>query len=327
MMLDEKLEAAVMDILGSKLGYQEQPDGTFSYEIYADYRDVMGGKTAIEILQADDPMLLLWETLEEWYFEYECQLRGELEKEVLEKLASDRGPYPAGLSDKERDSVQELFSEKVFFELPEEHFLSQPFHVNIMVDTGDGNYDYTLNSVYPCWYGDYKSRINNKAGIAWLAKSQGYTKTQLWKALRKGDMSDPKGFLESMRVEVANIASSMCTVTFLVEMTLRDLIELNRLIRLQDRNGHFYDAAQNPYCGYVILDKATEIGLFDPWNGGGSCFEIELERDVKLPIKYIRSALPDGGDGHSVESVYGMCGSAWQHGGVKLIHAPRKLTA
>ena len=140
-------------------------------------------------------------------------------------------------------------------------------------------------------------------------------------------MAHPKGFLESMRVEVANIASAMCTVTFLVEMTLENLIELNRLIRLQDRNGHFYDATRNPYCGYIILGKDTETGLYDPWNGGGSCFEIELERDVRLPVKYIRSALPDGGDGCSVERVYGMCGSAWRQGGVKLIHAPVKIPA
>ena len=318
-MPDKKLEAAVLDVLGSKLGYREQPDGTFSYEIYADYQDVMDGKTATEILRSDDPMLLLWETLEEWYFGYECQLKDELEEAVEERLLSDRG---VGLACEERDLLQELLSEKVCFELPEGHYLSQPFHVNIMVDTGDGNYDYTLNSVYPCWYGNYKARIDGKAGIAWLAKSQGYTKTQLWRALRKGDMRDPKGFLESMRVELANTASSMCTVTFLVEMTLKDLIELNRLMR----HGRFHEAAKKPCCGYIILDKATETGLFDPWNGSG-CFEVELEKDVKLPIKYIRSALPDGGDGYAVESVCGMLGSVWRRGGVKHIHAPKKLSA
>lgn len=140
-------------------------------------------------------------------------------------------------------------------------------------------------------------------------------------------MADPKGFLQSMRVELANLSSAMSTVTFLVELTLEQLIELNRLIRLQDRNGVHYDARENPYCGYIIIDKSTETGLYDPWNGGGSVFEIQLEKDVKLPIKYIRSALPDGGDGHSVGSVYGMCGSAWTRGGVKTIHAPVKLAA
>ena len=134
--------------------------------------------------------------------------------------------------------------------------------------------------------------------MAWLAKTQGYTKGKLWRALQDGDMSDPKGFLQSMRVEVANIASHMNTLTFLVELTLEQLIELNRLVKLQ----------------------------YDPWGGGGSVFEIELEKDVRLPIRYIRSALPDGGDGYGIGDVYGMCYSAWTQGGVKLIHAPTEKT-
>ncbi|MDE6282047.1 MAG: hypothetical protein K2M15_09760, partial [Oscillospiraceae bacterium] len=185
----------------------------------------------------------------------------------------------------------------------------------------------TLNSAYPCWYGSYGDPIDPKAGIAWLAKTQGYTKGRLKKALQKGDMADPHSFLESMRVELANLPSTMSTVTFLVELTLAQLIELNRLVRLQDRNGHCYDNSMNPDCGYIIIDKGTETGLYDPWSGGGSCFEIQLDRDVKLPVKYIRSALPDGGDGYSVGSVYGMCGSAWKRGGIKSIHAPAELTA
>ena len=146
-------------------------------------------------------------------------------------------------------------------------------------------------------------------------------------ALRQGDMADPKGFLESMQVELANLPSAMSTVTFLVDLTLEQLIGLNRLIRLQDRDGRNYDSRKNPYCGYVVIDKDTMTGLYDPWQGGGSVFEIQLEKDVRLPVKFIRSALPDGGDGYSVEEVYGMCGSAWKQGGVKMIHAPVKLAA
>lgn len=187
--------------------------------------------------------------------------------------------------------------------------------------------DYTLNSVHPCWYGAYNEPIDARAGIAWLAKTQGYTKGRLRRVLCKGDMANPNSFLESMRVELANLSSAMSTVTFLVELTLAQLLELNRLIKLQDRNGRHYDSSENPYCGYIIIDKNTETGLYDPWNGDGSVFEIQLERDVKLPIKYIRSTLPDGGDGYSIGSVYGMCGSAWTSGGVKTIHAPVKLTA
>lgn len=323
----DKLEQAVSDVLDTLLSVERQEDGMFSYEIYADYRDEMDDRTAIQILQSEDPMQSFWEQLDEWYQDYQWMLGDELEKEVRAKLTAADGPYPDGLSGEDGDRMLDALHDLVYFKLPEEHFLKQSFRVNIMVDTGDGNVDYTLNSAYPCWYGRYGDPIDPKAGIAWLAKTQGYTRGRLKRALRKGDVANPKGFLESMRVELANLSTAMSTVTFLVELTLEQLMELNRLIRLQDRNGVHYDSSENPYCGYVILDKDSTAGLYDPWNGGGSIFGIQLERDVKLPIKYIRSALPDGGDGYSVGSVYGMCGSAWTSGGVKTIHAPVKLAA
>lgn len=323
----ERMRRCITEELDGKIGFHQNSDGTFESEIYADYRDEMGNDTAVKILLSSDPMQSFWEQLAEWYSDYEGMLRAEIENELRDTLTSEDGPYPDGFTDGESELFDDLMLDMVSFVLPEKHYLDQSFYVNIMVDTGDGNYDYVLNSVYPCWYGRYEDRIDSKASIVWLAKTQGYNKTQLWKALREGDMSNPKGFLESMRVEVVNIASHMNTVTFLVEMPFRDLIELNRLIKLQERNGHFYDSRKNPYCGYIIIPKETDTGLYDPWNGGGSCFEIELEQDVKLPIKYIRSALPDGGDGCSIAGVYGMCGSAWQRGSVKYIHAPRAFPA
>lgn len=321
----DKLEQAVSDILDALPGYVRQEDGTFSYEICADYRDEMDYETAIGILRSDYPMTAFWEQLDEWYRDCIWTLEDELEDEVKDKLLT--GPYINGMSGGDYDRISGMLTDMVRFDPPADHFLKQAFQVDIMVDTGDGNYDYTLNGAYPCWYGTCNAPIDPRAGIAWLAGTQGYTRGQLKRALRDGDIAGPKGFLESMRVELANLPSAMSTVTFLVELTLEQLIELDRLVRLQDRNGHHYDARENPYCGYIVIDKDTETGLFDPWNGGGSLFEIQLEKDVKLPIKYIRSALPDGGDGHSVESVYGMCASAWTQGGVKAIHAPAKLTA
>ena len=323
----DKLEQAVSALLDVQPGYCRQEDGMFSYEIYVDYRDEMDNKTAIRILQSENPMQTFWEQLDEWYRDYQWTLEDELEQQLRAGLTDSNGPYPEGLSDEDDAALREMLMDMVYYSLPSGHFLKQTFHVDIMVDTGDGNFDYTLNSVYPCWYGDYEAPVDPRAGIAWLAGTQGYTRGRLKRALRLGDMADPKGFLQSMRVELANLPSAMSTVTFLVELTLEQLIELNRLIRLQDRNGHCYDARQKPYCGYIILDKDTETGLYDPWSGGGSVFEIQLERDVRLPVKYIRSALPDGGDGYSIDSVYGMCGSAWRRGGVKAMHAPVRLPA
>lgn len=318
------MQNIITGILDRKFGFYKKEDGTYEAEIYADYRDEMSNKTAMEICQSSDPQIVFWDKMEEWYGDYAWQLRCELEGEIRKEMESEDGPYSKGFTDEEDDEFQSIMEELVYWDYPYDHFLKQEFFVNIMLDTGDGNYDYTLNSPYPCWYGQYKDRLDEKSSLLWLARQQGFTKTQLWKALREGDMADPHGFLESCRVEVANLASSMATVTFLVRMSLEQLIELNRCIRLQERNGRFYDTTKIPYCGYIILDKETMTGLFDPWCGGGSLLDIELEKDVRIPIRFIRSALPDGGDGYSVGSVYGMCESAWRDT-VKKIHAPNKI--
>ena len=158
----DKLTQAVSDILDTLLGYCRQEDGTFSYEIYADYRDEMDSKTAIKILQSEDPELAFWEQLEEWYEDYRWTLESELEKEILDKLTAPGGPYPEGFSDGDDAALRDVLLELVCFELPEDHFIKQSFYVNIMLDTGDGNYDYTLNSAYPCWYGSYRDPIDAK---------------------------------------------------------------------------------------------------------------------------------------------------------------------
>ena len=291
------------------------------YEIPADYRDEIGSKEVCEILMSEDPMQSLDECLYDAFSEticcYEMELKDKAVKELrrIEKDGEDYGDW-------REDEVLDYIRECICFEAPIGHFLRQEFCVDVMMDTGDGNYDYTLNAIYPCYYGRHQDRIEDKASIIWLTKQQGYRKGDLKKVLSGSNEKSESKFLKSVRRELLELPSYMSTVTFLVRMTLEDLITLSSLIQMQDRNGHFWDATKNPYCGYIVLDKNTMTGLYNQWDGGGSLFEIELEKDVKVPIKYIRSALPDGSDGNwSVENVYGMMQKSWKKT-VKDIHAP-----
>ena len=321
----ERLEAEVLSLLREKFYLRENGDGTFSQEIYADYRDEMEDKTAAEICESDDPRQTFYEKMYEWYDDYAYQLRCDLQNELEKELET---AYPDGLSEEERTALEEILIETVYYDYPEEHYLRQEFCVTIMTDTGDANYDFVLNSAYPCWYGKCGERIDRRAGIAWLARSQGYSKTQLQNALQEGDMAKPKGFLESMRVELANLPSCMSTVTFLVKMTLEQLMNVNAALHYRARN-HSSDAKNRPNCGYVLLGKETMTGLFNPWSGAGSVLEVELEKDVRLPVKFIYSALPDGAGRWkygSVGDVYGMCGSAWRDS-LKEINIPKKAAA
>lgn len=318
----ERIREIAVDCL-SGTWLRDNGDGTFTCELYADYRDEMSNEAAIKIITNPDPLAYFHERLSDWYFDPEYCTREELREKVSDALRNSGEFSEEEVSDLS-EYLDELIYELVFFEYPEDHYLKQKFLVDIMVDTGDGNYDYTLNPAYPHWSKEKGEMIDNKAAIVWLAKTQGYGKSEMRRELEKGDVRDPDGFLQSLRQELANLPSQMAVLTFLVEMSLGELIELNKGIRLQERNGHFYDATKIPHCGYIVLDKRTETGLYDPWSGGGSVFEIQLEKDVRLPIRFIRSALPDGGDGrYSVESVYGMCHSVWRSEMVKEIHLPK----
>ena len=322
--LKERLETEALRFLREKPCLRDNGDGTFSQEIYADYRDVMEDETAAEICKSDDPREAFEEKMWEWYDDYAYDLCMELLGEF------EDSSYPDGFSKEERDILEDFFVEHVYYDYPEEHYLKQKFYVTIMTDTGDANYDFVLNSEYLCCQGKRGERIDRRAGIAWLARSQGYSKTQLQEALKLGDMAKPKGFLESMRVELANLPSCMSTVTFLVQMTLEQLISVNAALRKYERKiRRRHMAKKRSDCGYVVLGRETMTGLFNPWSGAGSVLEVELEKDVRLPVKFIYSALPDGAgywEYGSVGKVYGMCGTAWRDS-LKEINIPKKAAA
>lgn len=302
-------------IKGEYLWDYDETSRTAYYDLHADYRDIMQPETAIAILQSDDPEMSFQDKIFEWWDDEATRCIDEVRDKFMQQLDAAEIEY-------DEDCVRDYFNEHLYANYPDDHYLKQTFQVPIMVDTGDGNYDYVLNCVYPHYNGQQGEKIDDCASLVWLAKQQGYTKTQLSQALNQGDMSSPEGFLESVRVEVANMASHMATLTFLVELTLEELIRINKAIKWRDSCGPFYDARKNPYCGYLLISKSVDCGLYCPWSGGGSVLEIQLDKDVRLPVKYIRSALPDGGDGYSLNNTYGLCGKAWKNGSVTKIHIP-----
>ena len=319
--MTDLIKQIVRETIENKMcAWQKKPDGYYHEEIYADYRDEMEDSTLKEIMASEDPEQTFYEKMFEWYQDAEWEIERNLLEAVVASIET-AAPTETYDEDEIKDEIRELVS----IDYPYEHFLKQEFCVNIFVDTGDGNYDYVLNCVYPHYNGRYGETINDRASIVWLARQQGYTKTELNKALREGDIKDPKGFLESMRQEVINHGSHMGILTFLARMTLEEILELNELLKLQDRNGKKYAAEERPYCGYILIDKKAECGLYDPWGGGGSILELQLEKDVRLPIRFIRSATVDGGDGCSIRNVYGTDSSIYREDVVKKIHAPKKV--
>lgn len=56
----------------------------------------------------------------------------------------------------------------------------------------------------------------------------------------------------------------------------------------------------------IIIDKDDVIGMFDPVQGGGSLMELELEKDITIPLSYVKlSNQNDTSYGYSTTDVYG----------------------
>ena len=281
----------------------------FVTEIYADYRDEARTDTIIQWCRAENPWDAFWESLDEWYRESVWDEEDNIIAAVRKNWCSKCHSY-----EENEEFIEEWIRENLSVELPSDHYLEQEVCVDIIVDTGDGNYDYVLNDVYPHYDGRYEERIPEEASILWLARQQGYLKKQLSMAMKKQIFGDSK-LLESLRTEVLNCSSHMNALTFFVKMTVKELFKLQEAIAESEKDeiktGKYSAVQKRKHLRHMVLSKDTACGLYDNWSGAGSVLEIELEKDVVLPLKFISSAWPDGGRGYSVANIYGICSSFW----------------
>ena len=339
----ESFTKRIGEILESKMYFKrEENTDYFSYEIYVDYRDKeLQPETIEKLLDHNNPMEAYEDMLNEWAFDYECEYGyPEMTKELRRNLTDEEEEF----WDEHYDEVQEWLQEHVYWYYDAKDFNSE-VQVNIMLDTGDGNYDFTKNNILN-WYGTsggygHNGEIEDESSILWLAKQQKKA-TALRKRCKEyikgcryengeyvGSKATDDKFVESVVQELENIASHMSTLTFLVEMDLFELFELHKAIKHEEPLAHKYDPRQSKGTGYIVISKNTMCGLFDPWQGGGSVLEIELDKDVVLPIKYIWKANVEkrgGSWNYGIDEVYGMCGSAWRQGGIKEIRPMKEET-
>lgn len=149
---------------------------------------------------------------------------------------------------------------RMYFIYPIEHYLQQKFKTNIIVNT-------------------------DKDDFLWLLEQQGYTRKHLLSV--RNNL-----FLNSLIDLIDDLWAFDYSLTFLIEMTLKELIHLNILMEQKNSDN-------------IVISSNTTAGFVDFWNGAGSDLDIKLEKDVLIPIKFIQSALPDGGYGdYSIKHIY-----------------------
>lgn len=290
----EQVVQRIKDIIDRKCyGLDAEGDVAYRGEIYADYRDELGSHSIKKIFASDTPR----DAFEDLMFECYDNCEWDYKSEVLDTIKEHFDDEDERIDyDEYEDVIRDWVYEHVYFNWPYDHYLNQNVEVDIIVDTGDGNYDFTRNELFGCNYS--KKGLKESSSLVWLMKQQGYTHEQIVDFIDNENLQDSK-FLESVYTECLNTSTCMNALTFFVKMTLEECLDMIDKLREQKD-------------GVIVLSKDTPCGLYDPWSGAGSVLEIELERDVELPIKYIDSAMPDGCRGYGVDDIYGMCLSFWK---------------
>ena len=320
----ESLQNKIKEIIEKK----ERPNEDGGIEMYLDYRDTLSDFTLYDIMTADNPREKFNELIDSWEFDNLLYYEDDIEKEIKNNLTEDEIDFFNSYSDDIWDWIREYY----YFYFDREHY-NETVKVNIMLDTGNCNYDFTRDNIlnYCNYYSNHGKDLKDSS-VLWLAKQQKKA-TLLRKAIKKvlngEDIKFEDKFIESTIEELENLPSHMATLTFLVNMPLFDYFDLREAMAAEEKLNDSYILEDRKGKGTITISKDTMCGLFDVWSGGGSLLEIELDKDVVLPIKCIWQAEIETGKsqyGYSVDSVYGLVGSAWD-GTVKETHymKPEKI--
>lgn len=318
----EELKIKIKEIIKSEY----LPNENGGIEVYLDYRDTLSDLTLREISEADNPREYFKDKISKWEKIYALEYgEDELEKLIKKELTEEEEEF----FEENSDEIWDWIRYNWFFYYDKNHY-NESVKVNIMLDTGDLNYDFTCNNILNyCNY--YRNEETDKnSSIFWLAR-QFKKLTKLKEAIKRQfredgyyvdreKESDP--FIESVVQELENLPSHMSTLTFLLKMDLFKYFDLMEAIKSEQDLNESYTYEDRKGTGYLVISKDTMCGLFNPWSGSGSVLEIELPDDLKIPFKAIWDVEIETGKskyGYSVDNVYGLIGSCWD-GTVKEIH-------
>jgi|LSQX01.2.fsa_nt_gb hypothetical protein len=267
---------------------KESADGyLYEWEIFIDRRDIdMSDRLILSIVSDPLPFEAFYEEVRDWEIEAIFQEQSYIEKEIIKKLEKEGYEF-------EYSDVSDWIEENVRIYFPVDDILeANEVMLNVWVETGEGNYDYTLNNYIG--YSVTYEPIQEKSSLLWLARQQGYSKEELLDAVMNGNTKGSK-FLESVVDEQNNLTSHMNRLEFFIRMPLLDVIKIKEGDIKED----------------FIIPKKTSCGLVDHWMGAGSILGIELEKDVVIPKDMLRFDV-DGETGYGVGNIYGVSYDFWR---------------
>lgn len=196
--------------------------------------------------------------------------------------------------------------------------LTEKIMVNIGIDTGDSCNDYTANTVPPAYGADHSLKETEWcASIVWLTKQQGHKKGELYFALNH-IKHNPElihtELMKSIADEVRSTLSIFTQLFFFVKMSIYELLLLNSLLQWHRKTGK--------WGGYIMLNKETTTGFYSSYVGSSSAVDIQLEREVKIPVKYISEILPDSAYRYPLSKIFEST-HLWDDGRVTYMSLPK----
>ena len=294
--------------------YDPNKDG--GIEEYVDYKDELSDYTIKEIVLSDNPRMTFEAILEDWGIESSSM------SDLINNFINTLSLTEKAFWNINEAEIEDYIFNKYYFYYNPNHF-DKKIKVNLMIDVGNANYDFCCDNVLNYW-SSRDGEFDEYSSILWLAKQQ-KKENDLKEAVKNVYREDGfylnreiqnDQFIESCIQELENLPTHMATLTFLLEMNLFEYFDLREAIDSEKSLNDFYDVKKRKGDGYIVISKDTECGLFDSWNGSGSVLEIELDKDVILPIKYIYDACVDGAKtrGYDVNEVYGLIDGCWKRG-------------
>lgn len=287
----KELEKEIESIIENWSTEIQKEDNKYFLPIERDYNDKIDLDDIQKILDSDDPMTTFYSIIDEAYCGYGYEVKRNFIEEVIETLESNLD------IDIEDDSeiLKDYLDNRIIEQYPCNEYLEQQIPVNLIVDTGDANYDFGLNTDISY----LEEKIDNKSSMLWLAKTQGISKRGVYKLLCSESLENKSPFEKSYYEEIINAGDTMNALTFFINISLKDLINLQ----------YKKDNKEN-YA--LIIDKSTTAGLVDYWYGAGSLTNITLNRDILIPSEFIDSIDIDGNRGvYSVSDIYGYTDDFW----------------
>lgn len=252
------------------------------------------------------------------------------EDKIVQEAGFDRSDDKAG-------ELLEYLRDNYMIELPFDHYFKQNIKVNIMLDAQDeGNKDFV--SIYEQKEAlcgnfspeDTRESLAEETGLTMLVKQQGHTMEELQQTMTEyqeffyGENADHSAnysgrysefeknhnpFLVSICQELDNMHNYMNCMTILAKMDMYQFADMMKPGK------------------EITLPKDAMVGIYSPWNGGGSVLEVALEKDFVIPSEKIWDVQIEGAKldyQYSVDQTYGLIESCWKN--VKAIQdaAPQK---